>query len=51
MDFIFEISVKKPLKKDSLYIWGKFFLACVMLKFRSKKVKDHGRKFSKMHEK
>ena len=25
MDFIFEINVKKPLRKDSLYIWGKFF--------------------------
>ena len=26
MDFIFEISVKKPLRKDSLYIWDKFFV-------------------------
>ena len=26
MDFILEISVKKPLRKDSLYIWGKFFV-------------------------
>ena len=26
MDFIFEISVKKLLSKDSVYIWGKFFV-------------------------
>ena len=26
MDFIFEISVKKLLRKDSIYIWGKFFV-------------------------
>ena len=31
MDFIFEISAKKPLRKDSLYIWGKFFVGLCSL--------------------
>ena len=42
MDFIFEISVKNLLRKDSIYIWGKFFVGQCYVKPKSgEKVKLH----------